>query len=56
MKYALEFRPLVLKSLRNVAKRDLLRIKKKIDELSDNLRIPVKAASRTDLMAATVPL
>jgi len=37
MKYAIEFRPSVLKSLKNLPKRDLLRIKKKIEELSGNL-------------------
>ena len=37
MKYAIEVRPSVLKSLKNIPKRDLLRIKKKIEELGDNL-------------------
>ena len=40
MGYAIEFRPSVLKSLKNLPKRDLLRIKKKIEELSDNLQDP----------------
>ncbi len=40
MPYAIEFRPSVLKSLKNLPKRDLLRIKSKIEELSDNLPDP----------------
>ena len=37
MKYSVEFRPAALKSLRRIPKKDLLRIKKKIEELADNL-------------------
>jgi mRNA interferase RelE/StbE len=40
MKYAIEFRPSVLKSLKDLPKRDVLRIKKKIEELGDNLPEP----------------
>ena len=40
MKYAIEFRPSVLKSLINLPKRDVLRIKKKVEELSVNLPEP----------------
>ena len=34
MAYTIEFRPAVLKSLKNFPKRDLVRIKKKVDELA----------------------
>ena len=37
MPYAIEFRPAVLKSLQRFPKRDLIRIKKKIEELGKNL-------------------
>ena len=40
MKYAVEFRPAVLKSLKRFPKRDLVRIKKKIEELGQNLPEP----------------
>jgi len=40
MKYQIEFRPAVLKSLKLFPKRDLVRIKKKIDETGDNLPDP----------------
>ena len=40
MQYSIEFRPTVLKSLKRIPKRDLVRIKKKIDGLSINLPIP----------------
>ncbi|HIJ89298.1 MAG TPA: type II toxin-antitoxin system RelE/ParE family toxin [Deltaproteobacteria bacterium] len=36
----IEFRPSVLKGLKNFRKRDLIRIKKKIEELGDNLPEP----------------
>lgn len=37
MQYAIEFRPAVLKSLKTFPKRDLIRIKKRIEELGRNL-------------------
>ena len=37
MQYSVEFRPAVLKSLKRFPKRDLVRIKKKIEELASNL-------------------
>lgn len=37
MPYSIEFRPAALKSLKHFPKRDLVRIKKKIDELGSNL-------------------
>jgi len=37
MRYSIEFRPGVLKSLKRFPKRDLVRIKKKIEELGRNL-------------------
>ena len=37
MQYLIEFRPAVLKSLKNFPKRDLVRIKKKIEQLGYNL-------------------
>ncbi|NOY53963.1 MAG: type II toxin-antitoxin system RelE/ParE family toxin [Deltaproteobacteria bacterium] len=40
MKYSVEFRPSVLKSLKRLPKKDLRRIKKKIDDLSENLPDP----------------
>ena len=40
MQYQIEFRPAVLKSLKLFPKRDLVRIKKKIDELGINLPAP----------------
>jgi mRNA interferase RelE/StbE len=40
MKYSVEFRPAALKSIRRLPKKDLLRIKKKIDEIADNLPEP----------------
>ena len=40
MRYSIEFRPAVLKSLKRFPKRDLIRIKKKIDELGNNLPAP----------------
>jgi mRNA interferase RelE/StbE len=40
MKYAVEFRPAVLKSLKRLPLKDLRRIKKKIDELAANLPNP----------------
>jgi len=40
MQYSIEFRPAVLKSLQRFPKRDLVRIKKKIEELGSNLPEP----------------
>ena len=37
MKYSVEFRPAVLKSLKRLPKKDLRRIRKRIDELAENL-------------------
>ena len=40
MGYYIEFRPAVLKSLKRFFRRDLVRIKKKIEELGSNLPAP----------------
>lgn len=40
MAYSIEFRPAVLKTLKQFPKRDLVRIKKKIEELGQNLPEP----------------
>ena len=40
MKYSFEFRPAVLKSLKRLPKKDLLRIKKRADDLAENLPDP----------------
>jgi mRNA interferase RelE/StbE len=40
MQYFVEFRPAVLKSLKRFPKRDLARIKKRIEELGSNLPSP----------------
>jgi len=40
MKYSVEFRPAVLKSLKRLPKKDLRRVKKRIDNLSHNLPDP----------------
>lgn len=40
MQYEIEFRPTVLKSLKRFPKRDLVKIKKKIEELGHNLPSP----------------
>lgn len=40
MTYSVEFRPAVLKILKRFPKRDLVRIKKKIEELGQNLPEP----------------
>jgi mRNA interferase RelE/StbE len=40
MEYSIEFRPAVLKSLKRFPKKDLVRIKKKIEELGKNLPEP----------------
>ena len=40
MRYAIEFRPAVLKSLKQLPKKELRQIKKKIDDLAENLPSP----------------
>jgi len=40
MTYSIEFRPVVLKSLKRFPKKDLVRIKKKVEELSQDLPAP----------------
>ena len=40
MRYSVEFRPAVLKSMKRLSKRELRRIKKKIDALAENLPDP----------------
>ena len=40
MEFTIEFRPAVLKSLKRFPKRDLVRIKKKIEELATDLPDP----------------
>ncbi len=40
MAYSIEFRPAALKNLKRFPKRDLVRIKKRIEELSNNLPDP----------------
>ena len=40
MGYSIEFRPSVLKSLATIPKRDLVRIKKRIDSLAEKLPDP----------------
>ena len=40
MEYSIEFRPAVLKSLKRLPKRDLVRIKKKIEDLGRELPDP----------------
>ena len=40
MRYFVEFRPAVLKSMKRLPKRELRRIKKKIDDLAENLPDP----------------
>jgi len=40
MKYSVEFRPAVLKSLKRLPKKNLRRIKKRIDDLAENLPDP----------------
>ena len=48
MKYSVEFRPAVLKSLKRLPKKDLHRIKKKIDDLTVNLPDPVTTKMKGD--------
>jgi len=40
VRYSVEFRPAVLKSLKQLPKKELRRIKKKIDDLAENLPDP----------------
>ncbi len=40
MRYSVEFRPSVLKSMKRFPKKELIRIKKKIDGLAENLPEP----------------
>ena len=40
MRYSVEFRPAVLKSMKRLPKKELLRIKKKIDDFAENLPDP----------------
>jgi mRNA interferase RelE/StbE len=40
MRYSVEFRPAVLKSIRHLPKKDLRRIKRRIEELAANLPDP----------------
>ena len=40
MKYSVEFRPAVLKNLKQLPKKDLRRIKKRVDDLAENLPDP----------------
>ena len=40
MKYSVEFRPAVLKNLKRLPKKDLRRIKKRVDDLAENLPDP----------------
>ena len=48
MQYSIEFRPSVLKSLKRFPKRDLVRIKKKIEELGNNLPTPTSTKLKGD--------
>jgi mRNA interferase RelE/StbE len=48
MLYPIEFRPAVLKSLKRFPKRDLVRIKKKIEELGSNLPAPTTTKMKGD--------
>lgn len=48
MRYSVEFRPAVLKSLKQLPKKELRRIKKKIDDLAENLPDPVTTKMKGD--------
>ncbi len=48
MVYSLEFRPSVLKSIKRFPKRDLVRIKKRIDDLAKNLPDPATTKMKGD--------
>jgi mRNA interferase RelE/StbE len=48
MKYTVEFRPGVLKSIKHFPKRELLRIKKRLEDLSNNLPDPATTKMKGD--------
>ena len=48
MAYTVEFRPAVLKSLKKIPRRDLVRIKKKIEELAIDLPDPKTTKMKGD--------
>ena len=48
MSYSIEFRPAVLKSLKKFPKRDLVKIKKKIEELASDLPDPKTTKMKGD--------
>ena len=48
MAYTIEFRPAVLKSLKRFPKRDLVRIKNKVEELAGNLPDPKTTKMKGD--------
>ena len=48
MKYSVEFRPAVLKSIKRLPLKDLRRIKKRIDDLAENLPDPAKTKMKGD--------
>jgi mRNA interferase RelE/StbE len=48
MKYSVEFRPGVLKSIKHFPKRELLRIKKKLEDISNNLPDPATTKMKGD--------
>ena len=48
MKYSVEFRPAVLKGLKRLPKKELRRIKKKIDGLAENLPDPITTKMKGD--------
>ncbi len=48
MRYSVEFRPAVLKSMKRFPKQELRRIKKKIDGLAENLPDPANTKMKGD--------
>jgi len=48
LKYSVDFRPAVLKSMKQLPKKDLRQIKKKIDSLARNLPDPVTTKMKGD--------
>jgi mRNA interferase RelE/StbE len=48
VRYSVEFRPAVLKSMKRLPKKELRRIKKKIDDLAENLPDPVTTKMKGD--------
>jgi len=48
MQYSVEFRPSVLKTLKKFPKRDLVRIKKRIEDLGSNLPDPKTTKMKGD--------